>query len=95
MFDRVGSLAQRVATHVSRRAFLGRLGQGALGLTAVIAGVLALPSQARAGELYCVSFNKGSFPLSCNWYYQAVNGTCPCGGGLVDSRPKNCTHVKC
>ncbi len=54
MFERVGNLAERVATKVSRRAFLGRLGQGALGLAAVIGGVLALPGQAWADpNKYC------------------------------------------
>jgi hypothetical protein len=49
MFERVGSIAERVATDVSRREFLGRLGRGALGLAAVIGGMLAFPSQAPAG----------------------------------------------
>jgi hypothetical protein len=54
MFDRVGSSAERVATDVSRRAFLGRLGQGALGFATVIGSVVSLPSQARAAEAWCV-----------------------------------------
>jgi hypothetical protein len=53
MFDRVGDLAERVATNVSRRAFLGRLGEGALGLAAVIGGVLAFPASARADRKSC------------------------------------------
>jgi hypothetical protein len=44
MFDRVSEAAEKLATNVSRLAFFGRLGQGALGLAAVIGGVLALPS---------------------------------------------------
>jgi len=48
MFDRVGDLAEKVATHVSRRAFLGRLGQGTLGLAAIVGGVLGLPAHSRA-----------------------------------------------
>jgi hypothetical protein len=55
MFDRVGDLAERVATNVSRRAFLGRPGQGALGLAPDCAGILTAPPQARAGnKQYCV-----------------------------------------
>ena len=54
MFDRVGNLAERVATNVSRRSFLGRLGQGAFGLAAVIGGVLAFPASGRANPTkYC------------------------------------------
>ncbi len=53
MFDRVGDLAEKVATKVSRRAFLGRLGQGALGLAAVIGGALAFPADARAAAKSC------------------------------------------
>jgi hypothetical protein len=53
MFERVGNLAKRVATEVSRRAFLSRLGKGALGLAAVLGGVLAFPGQARAASAWC------------------------------------------
>ncbi len=53
MFDRVGNLAERVATNVSRRAFLGRLGQGALGLAAAIGGIFAFPNEVRADCLRC------------------------------------------
>jgi hypothetical protein len=94
MFDRVGSLAERVATNVSRRAFLGRMGQGALGLAAVIGGVLALPSQARAGAAWClISFVGGSPHPGCQ-IYKAIKGTCPCGGTLVSYKP-GCATRNC
>jgi hypothetical protein len=48
MFERVGNLAERVATNVSRRAFLGRLGQGAMGVAAAIGGILMIAGTARA-----------------------------------------------
>ena len=48
MFDRVGSLAEKVATDVSRRAFLGRLGQGALVLAGAMGAVLAFPGLGQA-----------------------------------------------
>jgi hypothetical protein len=91
MFDRVGSLAERVATDVSRRAFVGRLGQGALGLAAVIGGVLSLPSQARADDQWCLI----SIPFHgvCETY-KAINGTCPCGGELVAYKPF-CERTDC
>jgi hypothetical protein len=49
MFEKVNQAAEKLATDVSRRAFLGRLGKGALGAAAVLAGLLAFPKVARAG----------------------------------------------
>jgi hypothetical protein len=79
MFDRVGSLAERVATNLSRRAFLGHLGQGALGLAAVIGGILAFPANAEAsGNLCCL------YPsLSGGFCFHAKQGSCPSQGVLV------------
>jgi hypothetical protein len=48
MFDRVGEAAEKLATNVSRRAFMGRLGRGAIGLTALIGGMFSFPGQAQA-----------------------------------------------
>ena len=48
MFERVGSFAERMATGVSRRAFLGRLGKGALATAGVVAGMFALGGEAKA-----------------------------------------------
>jgi hypothetical protein len=92
MFDRVGSLAERLASDVSRRALLGRLGRGALGLAAVLGGVLALPSQAQAGDQWCLI----SFPIggACQTY-KAINGTCPCGGELVSYKHSRCASRNC
>lgn len=44
MFDRLFAFAEQVATNVSRRRFLGRLGQTAAG----VLGVLLLPKSAEA-----------------------------------------------
>ena len=93
MFDRVSEAAEKLATKVSRRAFLGRLGQSALGLVAVIGGVLAFPSQARAnGGAWCL---KSDAPLHACSTYKAINGTCPCGGILVPNKPRNCGNLNC
>ncbi len=87
MFDRVGSFAERVATNVSRRAFLGQLGQGALGLAAVIGGVLAFPAVARADNnscWFCSSLNGYNYyacaPQPPNVYCSFVHKGCgkPC-----------------
>jgi hypothetical protein len=50
MFDRVGSLAEKVATNVSRRAFLGGLGQGALAVAGGMAALLAFPQVVQAAQ---------------------------------------------
>jgi hypothetical protein len=89
MFERVGSLAERVATNVSRRAFLGRLGQGALGLAAVIGGVLALPSQAQAADQCCLKITVSG----CVFY--KVGGRCNCFNPTSCSNvPAGCIQVK-
>jgi hypothetical protein len=76
MFDKISDAAEKLATHVSRRAFLGRLGPGALGLAAVIGGVLAYPAHARAsGQLCCLSNPLGPSP-GC---VKAKQGSCPAG----------------
>jgi hypothetical protein len=54
MFEKIGRLAEAAATNVSvsRRGFLGRLGQGALAMTGVLGGLLAIPRDTRAGGSY-------------------------------------------
>jgi hypothetical protein len=54
MFEKIGRLAETAATKVSvsRRGFLGRLGQGALAMTGVLGGLLAIPRDTRAGGSY-------------------------------------------
>jgi hypothetical protein len=49
MFDRVSEAAEKLATNVSRRAFLGRLGKGSLALTGAIGALLGLAGAAQAG----------------------------------------------
>jgi hypothetical protein len=48
MFDKLGQAAEKLATHVSRRAFLGRLGKGALVAASVLGSVLAFGGKAQA-----------------------------------------------
>ena len=52
MFEKIGRLAERAANNVSvsRRGFLGRLGQVALGAAGVLGGLLVLPGTAQAGS---------------------------------------------
>jgi hypothetical protein len=53
MFDKVGQAAERLATHVSRRAFFGRLGQRALATAGALGGMLAFGGKAQAYILWC------------------------------------------
>ena len=50
MFDKIGRLAEAAATNVSvsRRGFLARLGQSALGVVGVLAGFTATAATAMA-----------------------------------------------
>ncbi len=74
MFEKIGRLAETAATKVSlsRRGFLGRLGQAALATTGVLAGMLAIPRDTRAGGSYvCCKWNcptgtpyKGRFQIT-------------------------------
>jgi hypothetical protein len=50
MFEKIGKVAERLAANVSesRRGFLARVGQAALGVAGVFAGLLALPAEAQA-----------------------------------------------
>ena len=51
MFDKIGRMAEAAANSisVSRRGFLGRLGQGALAAAGVLGGLLLFPRDALAG----------------------------------------------
>lgn len=86
MFEKVSQAAERVATNVSRRAFLGKPGQEALMLAGTLGAILALPSESLAG-------GKGGH--KCCFYFACPhigcirvqkNESCPvgyCGGGTV------------
>jgi hypothetical protein len=50
VFEKVGQVAEQVATNVSRRQFLRRLGGSAMIVAGGLAGVLALPQQAQAAK---------------------------------------------
>ena len=64
MIEKVSKAAEKLAINVSRRAFLGRLGKGALGAAGVLAGVLAFPAIARAGGGSC--YGRGVYCHACN-----------------------------
>ena len=83
MFEKISNAAERLATNVSesRRGFLVRMGQAALGVAGGIGGFLALPKEAHAfssitnGCLVIQSFN--------SW---TLTGAC------IDKRSGECRH---
>jgi hypothetical protein len=92
MFDKIGRLAETAATKVSlsRRGFLGRLGQGALAAAGALGGLLALSNKAQAAQhtLYSCDYRntRGGFFCSesgCPYapplgpYYYLTCGPCP------------------
>jgi hypothetical protein len=101
MFDRVSEAAEKLATNVSRRAFLGRLGRGAAVLAGVMGGLCAAPRLAQArppirGSVVCCSSTQGGYtptggcspPMRKNCVIVSADCTgCVwnCGGVLMSS----------
>ena len=48
MFEKISRAAEKAATSVARRDFLGGLGKAALGAAAVVGGLLAFPGVAQS-----------------------------------------------
>src|SRR5438270_2237345 len=82
MFEKIGRLADRAANEVgvSRRGFLGRVGQTALGAAGVLGGLLALSNKAQAGNgvLYLCQYG-GESSKKC-YYNGGSYVTYSCGG---------------
>ena len=71
MFEKIGQIAEQVATSVSRRQFLGRLGGGALAVAAGVGGLLALPAVAhgkRPPPAVCSANSGLCAGLPVGWY---------------------------
>jgi hypothetical protein len=78
MFEKISNAAERLATNVSesRRGFLVRVGQAALGVAGVVTGLLAMPTEAQAGRSgYCQAG------------YYGIQGTRRLTGQCVCSNP--------
>jgi len=54
MFERVSQAAEKLASNVSRRAFMGGLGKGALALAGAMGAMLAFPGLVQAGGCICL-----------------------------------------
>ena len=88
MFDRVSDAAEKLATNVSRRAFLGRLGKGALTLAGAMGALLALPGMARAGACGCLNGNGFCCVYTCANGSQIATG--PWGNCRCHARYQGC-----
>ena len=105
MIDKVTNLAERLATNVSlsRRGFLGRLGQGALAVAGVLGGLLVFPKDALGvpGSYVCCIWHCNGFhggyhvhqclPAGSNCYSGGT--TCFYGGKLQSQKTvASCSH---
>jgi anaerobic selenocysteine-containing dehydrogenase len=103
MFEGIGRLAEGLAGRVatSRRGFLVRVGQSALGVAAAL-GALAVTASAQSGGVVCCTYRYGGlvYGKKIFEYYtvcMSAGSTCPSnpagGGYLVKSGTKNdCSH---
>jgi hypothetical protein len=66
MLENLSRVAERMATSVSRRQFLGRLGSAAVTLTGVLGVLLADPTVALAGRRKCSTDADCSAGQTCN-----------------------------
>ena len=88
MFEKIGRLAETAATKVSvsRRGFLGRLGQGALAAAGVLGGLLLFTKDARAGgSVVCCSYR-----CFHSKYRYSSKTTCQAAGTTCDETVGNC-----
>jgi len=65
MLEKLNQIAERAATGVSRREFLGRLGRGAAGAAGALGGWLMLPRTAQAGRRLCHGIVCGPNEIYC------------------------------
>jgi hypothetical protein len=85
MFDKFSEAAEKLASNVSRRAFLGSLGRFAGAAALATAGVLTTAGAARAGAgvTCCHYYNAAGYFCAAT---QCVRGACPPGYGTCQPR---------
>jgi hypothetical protein len=89
MFDKISEAAEKLATNVSRREFMGGLGKGALALAGAMGAMLAFPRlvQAAGGQNACYcscGYGGGYAKLLCVYL-------CPDGLTHWGQPTKDCT----
>jgi hypothetical protein len=86
MFQKIGQAAARAASSVSRRGFLGRLGQVALGTAGLLGGLLT--STADAQVVYCTTNTDcGSYQYYCARAIGKCTGAGRCARRCLWSKP--------
>ncbi len=88
MFEKVSQVAEEMATRVSRRRFLGRVGGAALIAAAAVGGILAFPGNTVANQK-CSSDSDCSPGQVCFFGHCALvctGGDPLCFGATVGSR---------
>ena len=60
MFDKIGLAAEKAATNVARREFLGRLGRGAAVVAGALGGFLLTARDAAASDGWCCLYFDGT-----------------------------------
>jgi hypothetical protein len=92
MFDRVGKLAEQTATGLSRRAFLTRLGQGAMSVAALVATAgFALAGTKCVLNGGCCS---GAFPYQIPYKNKGIT-TYGCCANKDGTNCALCTNAAC
>jgi hypothetical protein len=90
MFENTSKLAERVASNLSRRHFLGSVGRWAGATALTVAGVLTTAGTARAASKTCCQYGTytlpGSPPFVCGVICVASGSSCP-----TIARPKGCS----
>ncbi len=78
MFEKISRLAERAANNisVSRRGFLGRLGQGALAVGAVLGGFATSAAGQSSGVVCCYYWPKNMYKFKPKTVCQKAGTTC-------------------
>jgi hypothetical protein len=99
MFEKITQLAEATATHVSlsRRGFLGRLGQGALAMGAMLGSFTA--AQAGGSGVVCCKYHCQNFPYKGRYEFiqcYAAGTTCPFNFfcKVTSTTASDCAHCK-
>jgi hypothetical protein len=88
MFEKISNAAERLASNVSesRRGFLVRVGQAAVGVVGVLGGLLALPTEAQAK-----TYGSCMVGVVINHKYGRLNGWCVGSNCSTVYTPSQCS----
>jgi hypothetical protein len=84
MIEELSQLAESVATRLSRRGFLHRVGGLSGALVGALAGLVAFPTAARAREQQCCVYVCPIGPIGGSRYLYVCPGSLPCASTAGD-----------